>query len=742
MKRHLLRDYHIPALCLAVLLVTDATMANVLEEVIVTAQKRQTNLQKTALSVSALSGDELTNRQITDISGVALAVPNMNFGQTTGNARIAVRGIGFDNISVGNEGRVAFHVDGVYVSRPAAALGNMFDLERVEVVRGPQGILYGRNATAGAVNVITREPDNELNGYISGSAGNYNTFSFEGAAGGAFSDIVSARVAFNVVERDGYGDNITNGSEVDDQSTRNFRGAFNFDFSEDFQVTIRGDYMTQDDSAYGFRYIGQGSLPDTSVGWPGVVPTGLRLGGIVTGDRRDSARDFGPENDREFGGVSIEANLTVGNIDFVSISSYRRSDWKIITDLDGTSSPLTLYDQFEESDQYSEEFRASQETSWGGWMAGVYYFHEKIFGGSRVPLDRIAFPPFRATTFSGLQQGVSLAGKIDTTAWAIFGNVHLDITDELTLRLGVRYSDEDKEIDEQHSGLLFFTPYPPLPDPFEPGLGIRRQDKTNWTAVTPLVTLEYEAAENIFLFAGYSEGFKSGGYNLGNIQPAFDPEEIEQYEVGIRSDWNNGSVRANITGFYYDYTDLQVSKVNGPVITIENAAVAELYGADLEILAQVSEDLRLELTAGFLHTKFKEYTSFDPARPAVIFGEFDLAGNELTQAPSYTVNMGIEYRIPLSPGVITLRGEGRFVDRVWQSAFNLEHMSQPSYEWFNASLRYDTGDGKWSATAYVRNIGDEEVVSASLVSSGLVGFPINGSFEPPRTYGVTLRRNF
>ena len=742
MKKHLYWNCRMPFLALAVLLITDVSGADVLEEVIVTAQKRQTNLQKTAMSVSALSGDELSNRQITDISGVVLAMPNMNFGQTTGNARIAVRGIGFDNISVGNEGRVAFHVDGVYVSRPAAALGNMFDLERVEVVRGPQGILYGRNATAGAVSLITRAPGEELSGYLSGSVGNYNAFSFEGAAGGAVSDIVSARVAFNVVERDGYGDNITNGREVDDQSSQNFRGVFNMDFSESFNVTVRGDYMNQDDSAYGFRYIGRGSLPDASVGWPGAAPAGLRVGGVVAEDRRDSARDIGPENDREFGGVSVEANLTVGNIDFVSISSYRRSDWTIITDLDGTSSPLTVYDQFEESDQYSEEFRASQDTSWGGWMAGVYYFHEKIFGGSRVPLDRLAVPPLMAPTFSGLQQGVSLVGKIDTTAWALFGSLDFDVTEVLTLRLGVRYSDEDKEIDEQNSGLLLFRPYPPLPDPFEPGLGTRRQDKTNWTNVSPMVTLEYEATENVFVFAGYSEGFKSGGYNLGNIQPAFDQEQIKQYQVGLRSDWNNGSLRANITGFYYDYTDLQVSKVNGPVVTIENAAAAELYGADVELLAQVSERLRLELTAGLLHAEFEEYTSFDPARPAAFFGEFDLAGNDLTQAPSYTVNAGVEYRLPIHPGVITVRAEGRFVDKVWHSAFNLEHMSQPSYEWFNASLRYDTGDGKWSATAYVRNIGNEEVVSAALVSSGLVGFPVNGAFEPPRTYGITIRRNF
>lgn len=713
-----------------------------LDSIVVTAQKRETNLQKTAMSVSALSGDNLLDRQITDISGLALAVPNVNFGQTTGNARIAVRGIGFDNISVGNEGRVAYHVDGVYISRPAGALGNMFDIERVEVLRGPQGTLYGRNATAGAVNIITRAPEGPLNGYIRGTAGNYGLVSFEGGVGGSITDTVSGRVSFNVVERNGYGENVTNGNEVDDQSTRNIRAAFHIEPNENLEVIVRGDYMVQDDAAYSFRYLGQGSLPDPDFGYAGVIPLGLQLGGIVPSNPRDSARDFGPENDREFGGASIEANFSLGDVDVTSITAYRRSEWNTITDLDGTSSPLSVYDQFEESDQFSEELRVSHDADWGGWMIGGYYFYEEIFGGTRVPLDRITFPPLMEMTLSGLQQGVSLVGIIDTSAWAVFGNAYVNITDQLTVRLGGRYSSETKDIDEQNSGLLFSTPFPPLPDPFAPGLGTRRQDSTKWTAFTPSVTLEYEATENIFLFAGYSEGFKSGGYNLGNLQPSFDPEEIEQYEIGVRSDWLGGSLRANITGFYYDYTDLQVSKVNGPVITIENAASARLYGADIELFAQLSDQLRVDVTAGLLHTEFKDYSSFDPARPAAIFGEFDLAGNELTQAPSYTVNLGAEYTVPTDIGEFRIRAEGRFVDRVWLTAFNTDHLSQDAYQWFNASLTYDSPNNDWYVSAFVRNIGNEDIVSAALVGSGLVGFPINGSYEPPRTYGVTMERRF
>ena len=287
----------------------------VLEEVVVTAEKRTTNLQNTAMSVSAISGDELALRQIDDIESLALSAPNLNFGETTGNARIAIRGIGFDNISLGNEGRVAFHVDDVYLSRPAAALGSFFDLERVEVLRGPQGFLYGRNATAGAINLITGVPGDEFNGYATLTAGNYDRITLEGAVGGPLTDRVGARIAIRSTERDGWGDNLTNGREVDDEATRAVRGTLGFAPTDGLEIILRGDYFEQDDNAYSFRYLGLGSLPDASVGWPGLVPTGLRAGGTVPDDPRDSTADSGPDNVREFYGASLDLSW------FLSVNS-------------------------------------------------------------------------------------------------------------------------------------------------------------------------------------------------------------------------------------------------------------------------------------------------------------------------------------------------------------------------------------------------------------------------------------
>jgi iron complex outermembrane receptor protein len=275
-----------------------------LDEITVTAQKRETNIQTTAIAVSAVAGESLVQAQVTNIEGLAQSLPSVNFGQTTGNARIAIRGVGFDNISLGNEGRVAYHVDGVYISRPAAALASFYDVERIEVVRGPQGVLYGRNATGGAVNVILHAPDRELNGYIDGTIGSYSLYKLEGAVGGPLGDSVSGRLSFQVLDRGGYGDNLTNGFDVDDQSTQAVRGQIRFQPSESVDLTLSGDYFTEDDHAYSFHYITQGSLAypatPTTPALPGAVPKGLRVGGTIPSDLRDSTSDSGPLNDREF----------------------------------------------------------------------------------------------------------------------------------------------------------------------------------------------------------------------------------------------------------------------------------------------------------------------------------------------------------------------------------------------------------------------------------------------------------
>lgn len=713
------------------------------EEIIVTAQKRATNLQETAAAISVADGEDLREQQVTSIEGLAQTLPSVNFGQTTGNARIAIRGIGFDNTTVGNEGRVAYHVDGVYVARPAATLAGFYDIERVEVLRGPQGTLYGRNATGGAINVISRAPGKTMNGYFDATYGNYDLKKLEGAFGGPASDILSARFSFQAIDRDGYGKNLTNGRDVDDQSTIAVRGQLRFEPSNTFDLALSADYFHQDDHAYSFRYLGRGSLTDlgSTPPLPGQELTGIRAGGTVPTDLRDSTSDSGPENRRTFWGLAANARFDMGWAELFSVTGYRGSKFQVLSDLDVTSARLTVYDQFEDADQFSQELRLAGEYSRGDWMIGGYYFDESLFGGTRIPLDPVVLS--RAPTLpplSFLRQGYYGVGQLDTKAYALFGSARFELTDQFAVRLGVRYSDETKKIDEVLK-FDFATPFPPFVPQFPPTPpGVRRQLETSSSSFTPSATIEYKANDDLFFYATYARGFKSGGFNLGVIQPPFAPEKITDYEAGVRADWLNGRLRTNISAFYYDYTNLQVTKIAGTVVTIENAANAVVRGIEAEIVVRPISRLRLDAAISLLDSEYRNYSTTDPARPAL--GVIEISGNDLSQAPSYTINVNASYTLPTDVGDFTLRAEGRWVDRVYFTQFNLDHVSQPAYSLFNAFLSWQSGTSGLRATAFIRNIGNEDIVSAGFVGSSLVGSPLLGSFEPPRTYGLTLGWTF
>lgn len=704
-------------------------------EIIVTATKRETSVQETAISISVVGGDALQTRQITNIESLAQQLPGVNFAQTTGIGRISIRGIGLNTDGVGTEGRVAYHTDGVYISRPAAALAGFYDIERVEVLRGPQGTLYGRNATGGTINVITRKPTAELGGYLEASYGNYNAMRLEGAVGGPLADGVSARISFQLNERDGYGKNLTTNTPIDDYSTRALRGQLKLNPSDNFEVLLSADWFKQDDHAFGFHYLGLGSLPDATTTPPltGATPLGLLLGGTVPTNVRDATGDQSTFNKRTFWGLGATMKLDLGAVEITSITGYRNSKFDILTDLDVTSAKISAFNQQEKSRQFSEELRFSGKIGGADWMIGGYYFNESLFGGVRIALDPVIFG---APVLTGLMQGYYAFGDLDTEAWAAFGNVSLPLGDRLTARIGARYSDERRNSNE----LLkfdFANSYPPFAAHF-PGTPV--PNTASWSSFTPSATLEYKANEDLFLYATYSRGFKSGGFNLGLMQAPYNPETLSSYEAGIRAKWLDGHLTTNLSAFYYDYKDMQVSKIDGTSTVIENAAGAHVKGLEAEITARPFAGLQIDAGISLLDAKFTNYVSADPARLAL--GPLNLSGNRPPYAPTYTINLGASETFETGIGEFTIRGEARMVDRVWGSAYNSPHVSQPAYELYNAFLTWKSSGGNLSATAFVRNIANKTVLSGVIVGTSLIGYPLIGSLEPPRTYGLTLGVKF
>jgi iron complex outermembrane receptor protein len=709
-------------------------------DIVVTAQKRSESLQKVPLAVTAVTADTLANTGITNLQAVTAIVPNLNIGQQQGVAKVALRGIGLENISAGAEGSIALHLDGVFVSRSIVALSSFYDVEQIEVLRGPQGTLYGRNATGGSINITTRKPTEELSGYGTVTFGNYGRVESEGAISGAIvPGVLLGRIAFQTANRDGYGRNIVTGNDIDNLNTQSIRGKLLFQPADRFTFELTADYHREQDRAGGYHYLGAGGFSA-----PGVsrTPTGIALGGEVASNVRDIASEVDPNNHVRFWGVSGRATYQLSDdIELRSLTAYRDTKYVALADLDSTSLKLAPKTNFENDTQFSQELQLSGKMDRLNWLLGAFYFHENDQGGIRIPLNNVI-----VGGPGNFVQGYFSGGAIKTDAFAIFGQASYEIFDDFRVTLGARYSSE-KKTNRDEAAFDTRTPYDPdLP------LTLRTLNRsTRFKSFTPRIALDYQVTPDILLYASWSKGFKAGTYNLGALQDPVRPEKVSAFEGGIKSKLFNRNVRFNLAGFHYNYKDLQIGKVVGASLLLENAATATIYGLEAELQARVGPRIELNANGAWLHARFDRYISADPARP---FGDgittdpdtnapaFNLAGNSLSQSPNFTFFVGAQYRLPTNVGDFTLRGEVAWRDRIYFTPFNRQDVSQASNTKLNAFLNWKSMDEKWNASIFVKNIANKTIVGNSYVSSGLVGFPINGYLEEPRTYGAKLGFKF
>ena len=698
----------------------ETSASNDTGDIVVTAQKRATNLQETPLALTALGGETLSERQVTDLERLAPSLPSVNFARNVGFARVAIRGLGFDSTQAGQEGRVAFHLDGVYVSRPAAQLSGFYDINRVEVVRGPQGTLYGRNATAGAVNVITNDPENTFGGFFKLTVGNYGLIQSEGAVTGPANDVISARIAFVKTDNNGYGYNDTTRQKIDNEHSFSVRGKVKIEPSSNFDLLLAAEYGHQNDNNFVYRYLGAGKL--------GVVPTGLAIGGQVSASRRDSLANSPQRNDRRFSAFTATANWDLGIGTLTSISGYRDSNTHLESDADGTSAAIMRLEINEIAHQFSEEIRLAGDVGDISYLLGGYYFREEVFGQSN-------FSPARAPGTGSQVQGLDYNGDFDTKAYAAFGQLDWHPLDGLTLTAGLRYSYEKRAIDQRGVADLA-TPY----NPAVPYNYTSFQDATtNFDSLTPRFGIDYKATDSIMFYATYAKGFKSGGFGLTAFGAPLRPETLTDYEGGVKTEWLDGRLRVNLAAFYYDYTNLQVSRLIGTQAAPVNAASAKVKGIEGDFVIKPVDGLEISGNGALLDAEFTDFVTLEAAR--VELGEQQLAGNRLPQAPRYTANLAVQYTHPVGNGEITGRAERSWIGQVYFSPFNRPEVGQRPYGKYNASISWKS-DGGFDVTLFVRNLTNKFTLSTGQVSLGLIGYPIMGAIDPPRTFGGAISYRF
>lgn len=718
-----------PALCA---LAQDQSGNATLEEVIVTTQRRTTDVQTTAAAVTAFSSDDLALRSAYSVEDLNSLSPSVLVSSFQGEAQIYIRGIGYSSIIGGSDSSTAFHSDGVYISRAAGAIPAYLDVERVEVLRGPQGTLYGRNATGGSVNVISKGPGDRFEYDTQVTAGNYDRYRVAGAIGGPVSERFGIRFAASRETRDGYttlqrpssgvggADAVTD--DVEDKDEWMARLTVEATPTDSLTLVLKADYYEADDAAVVWHYFDDGT--NTNPVYQALVPPAIRPRPYS----RTYASDLEHFNKARAAGVSGKVQWDIGEYTLTSLTSYRETRPYNHDDLD--ASPVFGVDQLrmEDQEQVSQELQLTSPTSGRlQWILGAYYFDEENF------IRNEYFLPFTDALF-GLPDDpacclLELNGSTQTRAYALFGEATFKLTDRLDLLLGGRYSDERR--DGSNRVVFRDTPAPIFDN-------VADFEAESFSSFTPKAGLNFLLSDAVFLYVSASRGFKSGGFNPGSYQnEPFDPEEIWAYELGAKLTLLDGRLRMNTAAFNYDYTDLQVQDVENNNVVIRNAAAAEVRGIELESSWLATDALRIDASVTWLDAQFTEGALPDPKFPAQ--GVQSLDGRKLPRAPEWKAGVGAQYVASVSNGgTITLRADYIWQDEIYFSAFNVPQLKEDSYGWAKARLIYASPTGNWSLAAFIDNATGEAVATNKIFNGDIIGSTVVGSLAPPRTYGIEL----
>jgi len=703
-----------------------------LENVVVTAERREDSAQKVPVPISVVSG-----RTLDDVNAGSSATQITRFIPNTSSATIDnerprwwIRGIGTGDQRANTVSPVGIYLDDVYLNNVDATSFPLFDLERVEVLKGPQGTLWGKNTTAGAINFISRKPDFKDNpGYLKLDGGSQNNRTVEGAGGAVLvPDKIAARVSFRHNERDGLAQEKTLGGRSGDSEDDALRVQVAVNFSDTLDGVFNLHYR---------KYHSDGNGLDGSTG--GVLARGINgtngFGYTPRLSRTNVDYNVQGHDELEHKGASGTLNWQLGDLTLTSITAFEDVTRTISGDSDYT--PLDLSRGYRDlhSRQWSEELRlASPKEQRLSWVTGVHYFKEQLnYNESRAAVDPTYVTPYFNSTETDQ----------DDTSYAIFGSTTYHFSDPLSLTTGLRWTRETKDIDLDRvaaTGTAVFS------DPSHwwsrssvssplAVTAVQNQSKT-WNDFTWDVTPEYQINDNARVYFRYARGFRSGGFNTGATTQAtvatVSPEYLSAYELGFKSEWLDHRLNLNGSVFYYDYKDIQLNSVvgtsSGSVSTLTNGGSGKVRGAELELEALPVDGLHLQAGIGLLHTEFTDYQS----------AADDYSGNRFVRAPNVSATFGVEYRYPLEiGGYLIPQTDWSYRSRQFYFANNQTDpaLQEGAYTLGNASLAWESHDEKLRISLYSQNVTDRKYVNHSLpVANG--GNAI--FFGDPRTFGLSV----
>ncbi len=706
----------------------EAEALNAGADIVVTAQRRSERLQEIPATISALDSASLKAAGVVDISNIAPRVPGFyagGFGSS--RPQLYIRGIGTRQFDPGSESSVGVFVDESYLGRTGGVLGTLKDIERVEVLKGPQGTLYGRNTIAGAVNVITKGPTSSLSAEAEVGAGNYDSIdAFAALSGPIAGDAIKGRVAAWHSKRRGYMTNLRTGKHP--QGLDNYGGRVRLEFnpSTNIKIDLIGEIMRDTGASFQGESIGSVTNPNgILLGRAGLVP-------IKSSNPYKQTYTTDTDYNRHVDALTAKVQFFTDVADIVSVSSYRKMKYKDDRDFDNTSLDVIRQISDEDSKQYSQELRLVSNRegalSFGGaldWILGAYYYKDKSNHS-----DTFDFGADSVVGEGGLDKTI---GEYRTTSLAFFGQATLNISDQLKITAGARYTEDRKR--STLSGTTTDA-RPLVAAPFT-----QVNPKVKFTSFDPKVTLSWQPNRDLNFYASYGQGFKSGGYQYTPLTAAqaalvFQPEEIDAYEAGVKAIFMDGSVRANAAVYRYDYANLQVSRVvllpdGSTPSLITNAGKSRIEGAELDVTLRPTDGFEVNLAYAYTDAKYQTY----------IAGANNFSGTRMVRAPKHSVNVSAQYTIETgADSDLTLRGDYAMLSDFFHEpgqgelrfGSTIPLTREDGYGLANARVTYRMGN--WRVSGWVSNVFDTHYRRTVLALPGQV---IN-LYGQPRTWGATL----
>ncbi len=712
--------------------------------IIVTAQRREQDLQKVPISITASTAETLVESGIDSSLDLQFVTPGLNYGTQLASAVPYIRGVGTQGTAAGNDASVSTYVDDVYYSSSTGSVLSFPNIDRIEVLKGPQGTLFGRNATGGLIHIITKVPSFDFEGQAEISYGNFDTFKGTAYLSGGLSDNIATDLAFSIREQgDGYGINLFDGTDVNESDEIALRNKWLFNAGDDTEIIATFDYNKVETTAGTSLRLAPGALGVDGALTFGFLVTPVAMGGggltpaqaapiaaatasTFTGGFQDADSNLRPFSDIEQWGVSLKINHSFGDVDLTSVTAYREND--SLQQLAQAAIPFpgfldVFLNQF--TNTFTQEIRLSGGFENFDWIAGGFLLSEDA-GYNPTRIAGLALSPADTATDDNLQE---------TFSWALFAQGDLRITDTTTLTAGIRYTNDKRDLSGNTSvfggGVTFastdFT------------------DSESWSEFTWRLAIAQEIGEDTLLYASYNRGFKSGLFNLNVLNPAgpgpaVNPEILDAFEVGLKTEFADGAVRLNAAGFYYQYKDLQVNISTPGGAQILNAAESTSYGAEFELLVAPTDGLTFNAGLSLLNAKFDSFPGGPVVSPTGFGGNVqtaaDLAGNRVVRSPDVTLNLGAVYDFDTDIGNFVLSANYYYNDGFFWENDNLHR--QESYSVVNAQITWTDPNDRFYIGVFGNNLFDEEYSNFGLASE--LGTFIAAA--PPMTYGVKAGLKF